>query len=70
MTPEMVGYGLLGLLLLVLAIVIVKKFGKMIASILTVIGAAVVAVAGIWLYRLITGGVDPGRVRTILEVLK
>ncbi len=70
LTPELFAYGLGGLFLLVLAVIIIRKFGKMIAAALTIIGGVVVA-AVIWaVISLLTGGLDLQTVKAILAVLQ
>jgi len=54
-TPEVVGYGVVGFVVVVLAIVVVKKFGRLIMTALTVIGAVTVAVVVYVVYRALTG---------------
>ena len=69
MTPETAGYLVIGLVLLVLAVVIVKKFGKLIMSALTVIGALTVAALVYAGYQAVTGA-DLAAVKLLWEVVK
>jgi len=69
MTPETAGYLVIGLVLLVLAVVIVKKFGKLIMSALTVIGALTVAALVYVAYQAMTGA-DLAAVKLLWEVVK
>jgi hypothetical protein len=56
--------------LAILAVVIVKKFGKLIVSALTIVGALVVAVLVWALVNLFTGGLDFQTIKTIWEVVR
>jgi len=54
----------------VVALIIVKKFGRIIANVLTILGGLLALACIYVLYQVISGGIDLHTVETILEVFK